>query len=69
MVVWRSIFPALLLGACGALIFNIPFIGIANDIGPILAVSGMAAVSSSVIGGPITAIILVLNLQVPMNTL
>ena len=55
--------PALLLGACtGALIFNIPFIGIANDIGPILAVSGMAAVSSSVIGGPITAIILVFEL-------
>ena len=31
-------------------------------LGPILAVSGMAAVSSSVIGGPITAIILVFEL-------
>ncbi len=55
--------PALLIGACtGALIYNIPLIGLSDEISPILAVSGMAAVSSSVIGGPITAIILVFEL-------
>ena len=55
--------PALLIGcSIGALVFHIPYIGIDQNLGQILAVSGMAAVASSVIGGPITAIILVLEL-------
>ena len=55
--------PALLLGACsGAIIYHIPFLGINTSLLAIFAVSGMAAVSSSVIGAPITAIILVLEL-------
>ena len=55
--------PALLIGcSIGALVFHIPHIGIDQNLGQILAVSGMAAVASSVIGGPITAIILVLEL-------
>ena len=55
--------PALLIGcSIGALVFHLPYIGIDQNLGQILAVSGMAAVASSVIGGPITAIILVLEL-------
>ena len=55
--------PALLIGcSIGALVFHIPYIGIDQNLGQILAVSGMAAVASSVIGGPITAVILVLEL-------
>jgi chloride channel protein, CIC family len=55
--------PALLLGACsGAIIYHIPFLGIDTSLMAIFAVSGMAAVSSSVIGAPLTAIILVLEL-------
>lgn len=55
--------PALLLGACsGAIIYHIPFLGIDTSLMAIFAVSGLAAVSSSVIGAPLTAIILVLEL-------
>ena len=55
--------PALLVGSCvGALVFNIPILGIDGNLSQIFAVSGMAAVASSVIGGPITAIILVFEL-------
>ena len=55
--------PALLIGVCaGAIIFNIPFVNLDNNLNAVLAVSGMAAVCSSVIGGPITAIILILEL-------
>ena len=55
--------PALLLGACsGAIIYHVPFLGIDSSLMAIFAVSGMAAVSSSVIGAPLTAIILVLEL-------
>ena len=55
--------PALLIGcSIGALVFHIPYIGIDQNLSQILAVSGMAAVASSVIGGPITAVILVLEL-------
>jgi len=55
--------PALLIGACsGALIFTIPYFEFNPNISSVLAVSGMAAVSSSVIGAPITAIILVFEL-------
>ena len=55
--------PALLIGVCaGAIIFNIPFINLDGDLNAVLAVSGMAAVCSSVIGGPITAILLILEL-------
>ena len=55
--------PALLIGVCaGALIFNIPFINFDSNLNAVLAVSGMAAVCSSVIGGPITAILLILEL-------
>ena len=55
--------PALLIGcSIGALVFHIPYVGIDQNLSQILAVSGMAAVASSVIGGPITAIILVLEL-------
>ena len=55
--------PALLIGCCvGALVYQIPFLGVDENLGQILAVSGMAAVASSVIGGPITAVILVFEL-------
>lgn len=55
--------PALLIGCCvGALVYHIPFLGVDENLGQILAVSGMAAVASSVIGGPITAVILVFEL-------
>ena len=55
--------PALLIGVCaGAIIFNIPFINLDGNLNAVLAVSGMAAVCSSVIGGPITAILLLLEL-------
>ncbi len=55
--------PALFLGGVlGAIIFQLPMTSINHDLLSVLAVSGMAAVSSSVIGAPITAIILVLEL-------
>ena len=55
--------PALLIGVCvGAIIFNIPSIGGENNLNAVLAISGMAAVCSSVIGGPITAMVLILEL-------
>ncbi len=55
--------PALFLGGVlGALIFQLPFTSANPDLLSVLAVSGMASVSSSVIGAPITAIILVLEL-------
>ena len=55
--------PALFLGGMlGALIFQLPITSTNPDLLSVLAVSGMAAVSSSVIGAPITAIILVLEL-------
>ena len=55
--------PALFLGALvGALIFNIPILNFEPIHLSVLAVSGMAALSSSVIGAPITAIILILEL-------
>ncbi len=55
--------PALLIGAVtGAIIYNIDIINFSENLLIIFAVSGMAAVSSSVIGGPITVIILVLEL-------
>ena len=55
--------PALFLGAIvGALIFQIPIESLNPEFLSILAVCGMAAVSSSVIGAPITSIILVLEL-------
>ena len=55
--------PALFLGGVlGAIIFQLPLNSINPDLLSVLAVSGMAAVSSSVIGAPITAIILVLEL-------
>ena len=55
--------PALFLGGVlGAIIFQLPMTSINPDLLTVLAVSGMAAVSSSVIGAPITAIILVLEL-------
>ena len=55
--------PALFLGGVlGALIFQLPLTSANPDLLSVLAVSGMAAVSSSVIGAPITAIILVLEL-------
>ena len=55
--------PALLIGACtGAIIYHSPIISEIENLNSILAVSGMAAVSSSVIGAPITAIILVFEL-------
>ena len=55
--------PALFLGGVlGALIFHLPITSTNPDLLSVLAVSGMAAVSSSVIGAPITAIILVLEL-------
>jgi CIC family chloride channel protein len=55
--------PAIFIGATvGALLYHIPFLGISNELQPIFVVAGMAAVSSSVIGAPITAIILILEL-------
>ena len=55
--------PALFLGGVlGAIIFQLPITSLNPDLLSVLAVSGMAAVSSSVIGAPITAIILVLEL-------
>ena len=55
--------PALFLGGIiGALVFNVSFFDFQLNHLSVLAVSGMAAVSSSVIGAPITAIILVLEL-------
>ncbi len=55
--------PALFLGGVlGAIVFQLPFTSFNTDLLSVLAVSGMAAVSSSVIGAPITAIILVLEL-------
>ncbi|MDC0458083.1 chloride channel protein [Alphaproteobacteria bacterium] len=55
--------PALFLGGVlGAIIFQLPTTSFNPDLMSVLAVSGMAAVSSSVIGAPITAIILVLEL-------
>ena len=55
--------PALFLGGIvGALVFQLPFTSMNPDLLSVLAVSGMAAVSSSVIGAPISAIILVLEL-------
>ncbi|MFL2818527.1 MAG: chloride channel protein [Candidatus Puniceispirillales bacterium] len=55
--------PALFLGGVlGAIIFQLPMTSMNPDFLSVLAVSGMAAVSSSVIGAPITAIILVLEL-------
>lgn len=58
-----SFSPALFLGGIvGALVFQLPFINLNPELLSVLSVSGMAAVSSSVIGAPITAIILVLEL-------
>ncbi len=55
--------PALFLGGVlGAIIFHLPLTSFNPDLLSVLAVSGMAAVASSVIGAPITAIILVLEL-------
>ena len=55
--------PALFLGAIvGALVYNISLFDFELSHLSVLAVAGMAAVSSSVIGAPITAIILVLEL-------
>ena len=55
--------PALLIGVCaGSIIFNLPVLNLDDNLNAVLAVSGMAAVCSSVIGGPITAIILILEL-------
>ena len=55
--------PALFLGAIvGAIIFKFHPLDFESYHLSVLAVSGMAAVSSSVIGAPITAIILVLEL-------
>ncbi|MDA8687605.1 chloride channel protein [bacterium] len=60
--------PALFVGAAtGALIYNVPLLGDDLNLLSIFAVSGMAAVSSSVIGAPITAIILVLELTGSYN--
>ncbi|MDC0228258.1 chloride channel protein, partial [Alphaproteobacteria bacterium] len=55
--------PALFLGGVlGAIIFHLPLTSFNPDLLSVLAVAGMAAVASSVIGAPITAIILVLEL-------
>ena len=55
--------PALFLGGVvGAVVFQLPITLTNPDLLSVLAVSGMAAVSSSVIGAPLTAIILVLEL-------
>ena len=50
--------PSLFLGAVvGAIIFHVPFLGIDETVLSIFAVAGMAAVASSVIGAPISAVI------------
>ena len=55
--------PALFLGGVlGAIVFQLPITSMSPELLSVLAVSGMAAVSSSVIGAPITAVILVLEL-------
>ena len=55
--------PAIFLGATvGAIIYHIPFLGINPELQSIFVVGGMAALSSSVIGAPITAIVLILEL-------
>ena len=55
--------PALFLGGVlGAIVFQLPVTSMSPELLSVLAVSGMAAVSSSVIGAPITAVILVLEL-------
>ncbi len=55
--------PALFLGGVlGAIVFQLPVTSTNPELLSVLAVSGMAAVSSSVIGAPLTAIILVLEL-------
>ena len=55
--------PALFLGGVlGAIVFQLPITSTNPELLSVLAVSGMAAVSSSVIGAPLTAIILVLEL-------
>ena len=55
--------PALFLGGIlGAIVYNLSFVDLNINYLSVLAVSGMAAVSSSVIGAPITAMILVLEL-------
>ena len=58
----------MLIGVCcGAIIYNLSFFGDNESLNAILAISGMAAVSSSVIGAPITAIILVFELTGSYN--
>ena len=60
--------PALFIGACtGALIFNLPLFDTSTNLHQIFAVSSMAAVAGSIIGGPITAIVLVLELTGSYN--
>ena len=60
--------PAMLIGACcGATIYSLSLFGDNESLNAILAISGMAAVSSSVIGGPITAMILVFELTGSYN--
>ena len=55
--------PALFLGAIvGAIVYNLNFFDFELNHLSVLAVAGMASVASSVIGAPITAIILVLEL-------
>ncbi len=55
--------PSLFLGAMvGGIIFNIPIFEFSSSMLSVFAIAGMAAVSSSVIGAPITVIILVLEL-------
>ena len=55
--------PSLFLGATvGAIIFHIPVLGTAPELQAIFVVGGMAALSSSVIGAPITAVVLILEL-------
>ena len=55
--------PALFLGTMtGAIIFQLPFFGVDENLLSIFAVSAMACVASSVIGAPITASILILEL-------
>ena len=48
--------------ATGAIIYNIPIADFDQNLLPIFAISSMAAVTSSVIGGPVTAMILVFEL-------
>ncbi len=55
--------PALFMGGVlGALVCQLPLTSMNLELISVLSVAGMAAVSSSVIGAPITAIILVLEL-------